>query len=95
MKIKGTCKRDGRDFLVEQVIETGGECPWDGQPFNSDYAVTLVDALLDAKEAGSRFERALETIADLAPEFSLDETSVLGDVKASLARLRQQVVRQG
>ena len=42
MKIKGTCKRDDREFLAEQVVELGGECPWDGQPFNADYAVVLV-----------------------------------------------------
>ena len=45
MKIRGTCKRDGRDFMVEQVIASGGACPWDGEPFQPDYAVTLVNAL--------------------------------------------------
>ena len=52
MKIKGTCRRDGREILADQVIASGGECPWDGEPFNADYAVTLVDALRDA--AGRR-----------------------------------------
>ena len=51
MKIKGTCKRDGREFLVEQVVAAGGRCPWDGEPFEADYAVVLVDALRDAEEA--------------------------------------------
>ena len=95
MKIKGTCKRDGREFLVEQVIGAGGECPWDGQPFNADYAVTLVDALREAEAAGSVLERALETLADLRPAFTLDETSLLGEIKVSLARLRQNLVTQG
>jgi len=95
VKIKGTCKRDGREFLAEQVIEAGGECPWDGQPFNADYAVVLVDALREAEVAGSAFERALLTIADLDPAFTLDETSILGDVKVSLAKLRQNLVTQG
>ena len=95
MKIKGTCKRDGREFLVEQVIEAGGECPWDGQPFNADYAVVLVGALRDAEAAGTVLERALLTIADLDPAFILDETSVVGDIKVSLARLRQNLVTQG
>ena len=95
MKIKGTCKRDGREFLVEQVIDAGGECPWDGQPFNADYAVVLVDALREAEVAGSALERALLTLADLNPAFTLDETSVLGDIKVSLARLRQNLVAQG
>jgi hypothetical protein len=95
VKIKGTCKRDGREFLVEQVIDAGGECPWDGQPFNADYAVVLVDALREAEAAGNALERALVTIADLTPAFTLDETSILGDVKVSLARLRQNLVTQG
>jgi hypothetical protein len=95
VKIKGTCKRDGREFFVEQVIDAGGECPWDGQPFNADYAVVLVDALREADTAGDALERALLTLADLNPAFTLDETSVLADLKVSLARLRQNVVVQG
>ena len=95
MKIKGTCKRDGREFLVEQVIEAGGECPWDGQPFNADYAVVLVDALREAEEAGSALERALLTVADLAPAFTFDEPSILAEIKVNIARLRQNLVTQG
>jgi hypothetical protein len=45
VKIKGTCKRDDRAFMVEQVVDLGGECPWDGQPFNADYAAVLVESL--------------------------------------------------
>ena len=95
MKIKGTCKRDGREFLVEQVIDAGGECPWDGQPFDADYAVVLVDALREAESAGAALERALLTVADLDPAFTLDEGSVLGEIKVSLARLRQNLVTRG
>jgi hypothetical protein len=95
VKIKGTCKRDGRDFLAEQVIAAGGECPWDGQPFNADYAVVLVEALREAEAAGNALERALATVADLTPPFTLGETSVIGDIKVSLARLRQNLVTQG
>jgi hypothetical protein len=95
VKIKGTCKRDGREFLVEQVIDAGGECPWDGQPFNADYALVLVEALREAEAAGDALERALLTIADLGPAFTLDETSVLRDIKVNLARLRQNLVVQG
>ena len=71
MKIKGTCKRDGREFMVEQAVASGGECPWDGEPFQSDYAVTLVNALREAEEAGSKLEQALDQVADLRPEFTL------------------------
>ncbi|HEX4941966.1 MAG TPA: hypothetical protein VFW51_05490, partial [Actinomycetota bacterium] len=49
MKIKGTCKRDGREFFAEQVVASGGECPWDGQPFNADYAAVLVESLRAAR----------------------------------------------
>jgi hypothetical protein len=95
VKIKGTDKRNQRDFLVEQVIEGGGVSPWDGQPFSPDYAVTLVNALRDAEEAGSKLEEALEQVADLRPEFTLDDASIVGPLKAALDRLRQNLVKQG
>lgn len=95
MKIKGVDKRNGRGFVAEQVIENGGASPWDGRPFSPDYAVTLVNALRDAEEAGTRLEVALEQIADLKPEFTLDRDSVLGPLAAHLDRLDQNLVQQG
>jgi hypothetical protein len=88
VKIRGTCKRDGRDFLVEQVIDTGGECPWDGQPFTSDYAAVLVESLREAERAGSELERALERVASVHPAFTLDEETVLGELRRQLRRLQ-------
>jgi hypothetical protein len=95
VKIKGTCKRDQREFMVEQVVASGGECPWDGEPFQSDYAVTLVNALREAEEAGSKLEQALEQVADLRPEFTLQADTVLGSLKASIERLEQNLIVQG
>lgn len=94
MKIKGTCKRDGRAFMVEQVVERGGECPWDGQPFNADYAAVLVESLREAERIGSALERALERVASLHPAFTLDEESVLGALQTQLGRLHRNLVRQ-
>jgi len=88
VKIRGTCKRDGRDFFVEQVIDIGGECPWDGQPFNADYAAVLVESLREAERAGTQFERALERVAALHPAFNLDEETVLGEARKQLRRLQ-------
>jgi hypothetical protein len=88
VKIRGTCKRDGRDFFVEQVIDIGGECPWDGQPFNADYAAVLVESLREAERAGTQLERALERVAALHPAFTLDEETVLGEVRKQLRRLQ-------
>ena len=95
MKIKGICKRDGRDFFAEQVVELGGECPWDGQPFNADYAAVLVESLREAERLGSGLERALERVASLHPAFTLDEESVLGELQTQLGRLHRNLVRQG
>jgi hypothetical protein len=95
VKIRGTCKRDGREFFVEQVVETGGECPWDGEPFNADYAGVLVESLREAERAGTTLERALERVASLHPDFILDSESVLGALNVHLDRLRQNVVRYG
>jgi hypothetical protein len=94
VKIKGTCRRCGRDFLVEQVIENGGLCPWDGKPFQVDYAVVLVDSLRRAEDAGNTLENALEKIADLEPAFVLDARSVLDEVRGHLDRLERTYGRQ-
>jgi len=89
VKIKGTCRRCGREFLVEQVLRNGGECPWDGRPFQPDYAVVLVDALRDAEQAGSTLEDALGRTADLEPDFVLDVDTVLGTLREHLERLER------
>ena len=95
MRIKGTCKRCGREFFADQVIEGGGRCPWDGQPFTADYALALVEALKAAQVFGTKFERALEEIADIHPAFTLDRDSVLGSLSRSVASLEANLVRQG
>ena len=87
MKIKGTCRRCGREFLVEQVIRNGGVCPWDGKPFQPDYAVVLVDSLRDAEDAGATLENALEKVADMEPDFVLDPETVLAQIRGHLERL--------
>jgi len=95
VRITGTCKRDGRDFTVEQVVASGGGCPWDGEPFQADYAVTLVNALREAELFGTKLEQALVQIADIRPEFTLHAGSVVGGLKAALDRLEQNLVTQG
>jgi hypothetical protein len=95
VKIKGTCKRDGRDFLIEQVIASGGRCPWDGEPFTADYAATLVDALRDAVASCAVLEESLTKIADIRPEFTLQSDSVLGDLRTQFSRLEQNLVKRG
>lgn len=92
MKIIGTCKRCGRDFMAEQAVASGGECPWDGQPFQADYAITLVNALAEAERAGTQLERALEQMADLAPEFKIQTESVVGKIRSDLDRIERGVL---
>lgn len=89
MKIKGTCRRCGREFLVEEAVANGGRCPWDGKPFQPDYAVVLVDALRDAEAAGNTLENALEKVADLEPEFVLEADTVIGQMREHLERLER------
>jgi hypothetical protein len=95
VRIKGTCKRCGREFFADQVIEGGGRCPWDGQPFSADYALGLVEALKAAQVFGSKLERALEEIADIHPAFTLERDSVLGSISRSVASLEANLVGQG
>jgi len=89
VKIKGTCRRCGRDFLVEQVLQNGGVCPWDGKSFQPDYAAVLVEALRDAENAGNTLENSLEKIADLEPEFVLHEDTILDAQRGHLERLER------
>jgi hypothetical protein len=95
VKIRGTCKRCGREFLFEQASTTGGRCPWDGEPFNADYAVVLVEMMQAAEVAGTRLEQALEDIAALRPAFTIDAASVTADLQASIARLAKNLITQG
>jgi hypothetical protein len=88
VKIKGTCQRDGREFLVDQVIDYGGHCPWDGKPFQPDYTGPLAEALLQAQAAGSALEEALEKVAGMDPAFALHEDSILGRIRPYLEDLR-------
>jgi hypothetical protein len=89
MKIKGTCLHCGREFLAEQVIASGGRCPWDGKPLQPDYAAVLVDSLIQAEAAGNTLENALEKIADLEPELVLDAASILATIREHLERLER------
>ena len=89
MKIKGTCRRCGREFFIEQVIQNGGQCPWDGKPFQPDYAAVLVDALREAENAGNTLENALEKLADLEPDLVLDKETVLAEIREALVRLER------
>jgi hypothetical protein len=95
VKIKVTCKRCDRDVLADQIVASGGTCPWDGEPFNADYAVVLVEALRAAEEAGTRLETALEQIAALQPEFRIDAGSVTGAVSTAVAPLSKNLITQG
>ena len=94
MKIKGTCAYCGREFLAEQIIESGGRCPWDGRSLQPDYAVVLVDALREAETAGNTLENALEKLADLGPMMALDPASVLTTIREHLERLERAYERR-
>jgi len=89
VKIKGTCERCGREFLVQQVLDSHGHCPWDGQPFNPDYTAVLAETLKMAEEAGATLENALEKIAGMRPAFALDEDSVLVGLERHLEEIRR------
>jgi len=89
VKIKGTCRHCGREFLAEQVVANGGRCPWDGKPLQTDYAAVLVDSLIQAEAAGNTLENALEKIADIEPDLVLDQPSILSTIREHLERLER------
>jgi hypothetical protein len=88
VKIKGTHTECGREFMVRQVLDSGGHCPWDGKPLDKDYTANLVTALREAEAAGSVLEGALQQIAGMKPDLVLDEDEILGPLRAVLERLR-------
>ena len=95
MRIKGTCRRCGREVFAEQIVASGGHCPWDGEPFSADYAVVLVDALKAAEEAGTVLENALEQVVSVRPALTIDAASVTARTSELLGQLSKNVVTQG
>jgi PHP family Zn ribbon phosphoesterase len=93
MKIKGTCSRCGREFLVGQVVEGDGHCPWCGKAFNKDYTAVLTNAFREAEAHGDAFQAALEQIAGMELAMELDEESVLGPLRDALRAARRRRAR--
>jgi len=95
VKVKGTCSNCGREFLVQQVLESEGHCPWCGKAFQPHYTAVLVDALGLVEGAGNTLENALEKVAGMHPNFVLDEDSILARVEGYLAEIRRGRPRTG
>ena len=94
MKIRGTCTNCGREFLPEQVIESGGHCPWCGKAFNRDYTALLVQALRQADQAGDALEAALKDMASIDElAMDVDEESVLEPLRDALRAVRRRRAR--
>ena len=87
MKIKIVHDECGREMLVQQILEAGGHCPWDGKPFNKDYTAVLAETLERAESAGGVLDNALEKIAAMEPSFKIVRDSVIGPLEAHLERL--------
>jgi hypothetical protein len=90
MKIKLTCLHCGREVLVQQVVESGGHCPWDGTALSPQYTAVLVEDLQRAEVAGSALESALDRIAGTEPNLVIDEDSVLARIRTSLGDLQKR-----
>lgn len=94
MKIKGTCLNCGREVLVQQIVDAGGHCPWCGIAFNKDYTPILVRSLVQAEEAGTRFQDALEQVSEMEGlQLTLDPESVVGPVREALRTMRRRRAR--
>jgi hypothetical protein len=90
VRIKGTCLNCGREVLVQQIVDAGGHCPWCGIAFNKDYTSMIVKALVQAEEAGDRFQDALEALAEIEGlGLSLDVESIVGSIRDALRTMRR------
>jgi len=87
VKLKVVHEECGREIMVQQLLETGGHCPWDGRPLNRDYTAVLVEALETAQNAGTVLESALDEIAGMRGAFTIERASVLGPLEEQLDRL--------
>jgi hypothetical protein len=86
----------GREVLVRQILDSGGHCPWDGKAFEGDYTAILAQELARAEEAGTVLEDALEKIAGMAPDMTIEEDSVIAPLVEhihALDRPREASVR--
>jgi len=79
----------GREVLVQQVLESGGHCPWDGLAFTDEYTGVLVEALEAAEAAGGVLESALEKIAGIDAALALDRESILGPLSMQLETINR------
>lgn len=95
MKIKVTHTLCGREVFVQQIVESQGHCPWDGKPFEKDYTAVLAEALETAEAAGGILENALEKIAGVGAELTIDPDSVLASIKGNLDRLNRPSLTGG
>jgi hypothetical protein len=87
VKLKLVHNLCGREVLVQQVLDTGGHCPWDGKPFNKDYTAVLAEALEAAENAGSLLDNALEKIAGMEPAFVIERETIIDPLVEQLERL--------
>jgi len=94
MRIKGTCARCERDFLVSEAMGSGGHCPSCGKAFNKDYTAVLASTLREAEVAGSVLEDALNRLVGMDGALELDEESILEPLRQPIRRTRRGKVRQ-
>jgi hypothetical protein len=79
----------GREILVQQILESGGHCPWDGKAFTGDYTALLAEALEMAESAGSVLEIALDQIAGMKPTFTIERESLIDPLEQLVERLSE------
>ncbi len=77
----------GREVLVQQILDSNGHCPWDGKPFSVDYTAILAEALQTAEEAGTTLEDALDRMADMHPDLTIDDESLMAPLRDQVDRL--------
>jgi len=80
----------GREVLVQQILASQGHCPWDGKPFSVHYTAVLGEALAAAEIAGTALENALDRIAGMRPDLTIDPEDLFGPLRAHLERLHAE-----
>jgi hypothetical protein len=90
VKLKVVHDLCGRESLVQQILESGGHCPWDGRPFSAEYTAVLAEALEAAESSGSTLENALEKMGGMNAALSIDPSTLIEPLREQLSVLNRR-----
>jgi hypothetical protein len=84
MKIEAKCGTCDRTFLLSQIgpeSDAPGRCPFCGARFARHYGTVLVESVVQAELAASRFVHAIGRLQEMETGFDVDIEGLLKNVE--------------